>query len=172
MMQEIKTFEYLKPLYVYKCTHCIIEGDIEQRGWHYAWPRVLWCTNWKWSEWKDCIALCYMVPAGCLNDGTQQFNLRAKIEYGIKKKNRNLWDTILYTYSPFFLPLLSSLECSHHLDKDLSCAPSMPSHHVGTDLLNISFLSLSPKTSRFPFLATCICCVAKTAIARQMIDPG
>lgn len=34
--------------------------------------------------------IALLVPAGCLNDGTQHFYLRAKIEYGIIKKNRNL----------------------------------------------------------------------------------
>lgn len=32
-LQEMQTFEYLKPLYAYKWTlHCIIEDDIKQHG--------------------------------------------------------------------------------------------------------------------------------------------
>ena len=63
----------------------MIENDIKT-------DRILYMTShcWSWSKRKDCPALCYTAPAGRSNDGTPQFNLRAKIEDGIKKTNRNL----------------------------------------------------------------------------------
>lgn len=85
--------EYFKPLYAYKWTlHCIIEDDIKQQGRQDIMhdPHLLWCTYWSWSKRKDCIALCYTAPAGCLSDRKPQFNFRTKIEDGKQKTNTNL----------------------------------------------------------------------------------
>ena len=76
----------------------------------------------------------YIAPAGCLNDGTPQFNLRAKIGDGKKPKPKPVRHGFIHLFTSALPPsILSSLSSSHHL---VSCAPSMPQHHVGPDLLN------------------------------------
>lgn len=98
---------------------------------------------------------------GALNDGTPQFNLRAKIQDGIKQTNKQkpVRHDFIHLLSSCLPPsILSSLSSSHHL---VSCAPSVPQHHVGPDLLNLPPPSLAPNTSHFTISSTYICYVAK-----------
>ena len=59
-----------------------------------------------------CIALCYIAPAGCFNDGKPQFNLRAKIEDGIQKnKHQPVRHDFIHLHS---LSLFLSPFCPHY----------------------------------------------------------
>lgn len=118
---------------------------------------------WNRAKGKDCISRRYIVSAGCLNDGTQHFNLRAKRE-AKKKKKKETCKT--WFYPPRLFPLLYfiliTILSSLRQGLGMSCAPSMPQHHVGTDLLNLS--PPSPNTSHFPIPSTYMCYVAKRAL--------
>lgn len=140
---------------------------------YYIWPHLLWVTYWSLRKRKDCnalsfpllLSLCPSLPPTLPQRGarmTKHCNLisEQKQRMALKKTNINLWDKTVYT-SVLPVSILSSLSSSHQL---VSCARSMPQHHVRPDLLNLFPPSLAPNTTHFPHLFNlCSCALLQRA---------